>query len=125
MRRVLLRKLQWPQSRIILTASLEHRISVCQQCCEIYQDISGHAVADTFLDAEESEEEDADRGAYDYKDLAAAFDQGGFDGLSQSDTSDAASMSDVDDEGDHEAAGTGGPFQPAARGRQPKREGKG
>ncbi len=78
-----------------------------------------HAAADTFLDAEESEEdEDADKSAYDYKDLAAAFDQGGFDGLSQSDTSDAESMSEDEDGGN-------GPFKSATKGKQQKQKGKG
>ena len=83
-----------------------------------------HAVADTFLDAEESEEEeDAEKGAYDYKDLAAAFDQGGFDGLSQSDTSEGESMSE-DEQDDDEATGTG-PFKSATKRKQQKQKGKG
>ena len=98
-----------PQSHSVMATSHKHH---------------WHAVADTFLDAEESEEEDADRGTYDYKDLAAAFDQGGFDGLSQSDTSDAASMSDGDVGDDDEAAGTG-PFKPAAKRMQQKQKGTG
>ena len=93
----------------------------CLACHEHSADIFGSACADTFLDAEESEEEDADRGAYDYKDLAAAFDSGGYDGLSQSDTSGEASLSGSDDE-DDEAEGSG-PFKAASKGKQPKQRG--
>jgi hypothetical protein len=81
----------------------------------------GSACADTFLDAEESEEEDADRGAYDYNDLAAAFDSGRYNGLSQSDTSGQASLSGSDDE-DGEADGSG-PFKAASTGKQLKQRG--
>lgn len=79
------------------------------------------ACADTFLDAEESEEEDADKGAYDYKDLAAAFDKGGFDGLSQSDTSGRESMSEGDEDEDEDSRG---PFKPAAMAKKQKQKGK-
>ena len=78
------------------------------------------ACADTFLDAEESEEEDADKNAYKYEDLAAAFDQDGFDGLSQSDTSGGSSMHD-DDDAEEKIAG---PSVVGATKKQAKQKGK-
>ena len=103
------------QPHVICSTVMKESLTGCDSLC--------HAAADTFLDAEESEEEDADKSAYDYKDLAEAFDQGGFDGLSQSDTSDAESMSEGDDEVDDEAAGTG-PFKSATKGKQQKQKGR-